>query len=60
MPAALLRLHLVNHTLLGIDQRGQLRQQHSADRSQVALALQHSGESARFVLSQSCSVFRPS
>jgi len=35
---------LVNHTLVGVDQRGQLRQQQPADRGQIALALQHVGE----------------
>ncbi len=36
--------HLVDHTLLSVDQRRQFRQQHATDSSQIALALQHSRE----------------
>ena len=41
-----------------VDERHQLAEQQLADRSQIALALQHAGERARLVLSQSCSVLR--
>ena len=37
--------HLVDHALLGIDERGKFGQEHLANRRQVALALQHAGES---------------
>ena len=47
MVAGSLRFHLINHALLGINQRSQFRQQHASDRGQVALALQHSGEARK-------------
>ena len=38
---ALFALHLVNHSLLSVDQRHKLRQESAADRGEVALSLEH-------------------
>ena len=43
-PGLLLVLHLIDHALVGVDQRRQFGQQQPADRGQIALALQHVGE----------------
>src|SRR5215211_7322016 len=39
-----LGLHLIDHALLGVHQRGQFGEQQTADGRQIALALQHVGE----------------
>ena len=36
--------HLIDGTVLGVDQRRQLREEHLADRHQVTLALEHTRE----------------
>ena len=40
-----LALHLIDHALLRVDERRQFGEQHAADGRQIALALQHAGES---------------
>ena len=37
-------LHLINRTLLRMDQRSQLRKQYLSDRDEIPLSLQHSSE----------------
>src|SRR6202522_3119050 len=43
-------LHLIDDTLLGVDQRGQLGKQGAADCDKIALALQHAGKLGDVVL----------
>ena len=42
--------HLVNHALLRVDERRELRQQHAAHGRQIALSLQHAGEARQIGL----------
>ena len=43
---AIFRLHLVDDALLRIDERREFREQHAADGAEIALALQHAGETS--------------
>jgi len=54
------RSPLVDHALLRIHERSEFGQHHSANGREIALALSIPVNRARFVLSQSCSVFRSS
>jgi hypothetical protein len=42
-PRHLVAAHLVDHALVGVHERHQLREQHASHRGQVALALEHAG-----------------